>query len=239
MALPLGWEYFCFRLQPTARDLPQHRDHPEFTVSFPALTGSSRRAWRRERGSRIIQADTRGASHLSRTHGRRRSCRGMHAPPRVCARASHRRLRSNSLVVGRVVAASPRAIHSVVQDGRRGSIARLSPLVYLAPGRFGVVRETYSFPFPIDFAGSRWISRGHRCCSPGSTSVSRRWRAARAARRAESPSLDAPPSREPFSALAEELAGVGFRRPAGRGRWRWRSSLRRPRARERRRRFSS
>jgi hypothetical protein len=28
---------------------------------------------------------------------------------------------------------------------------RLSPLVYLAPGRFGILRETYSFPFPIGF----------------------------------------------------------------------------------------
>jgi hypothetical protein len=58
----------------------------------------------------------------------------------------------NSLIVGRVVSASaPRAALRGPEVDDADLLRELSLLVYLAPGRFGVVRETYSFPFPADF----------------------------------------------------------------------------------------
>ncbi|MGZ8701348.1 MAG: flavin reductase, partial [Gaiellaceae bacterium] len=59
----------------------------------------------------------------------------------------------NSLLVGHIVAAS------AAPDSLRGQdvddadlLHEIGPLVYLAPGRFGIVRESYSFPVPVDFS---------------------------------------------------------------------------------------
>ena len=58
----------------------------------------------------------------------------------------------NSLIVGRVVAAS------AAREALRGAetddaelIYRLGLLAYLAPGRLAVVRDSQAFPYPIDF----------------------------------------------------------------------------------------
>jgi flavin reductase (DIM6/NTAB) family NADH-FMN oxidoreductase RutF len=58
----------------------------------------------------------------------------------------------NSLIVGRVVAAA------AVREAVRGAevddadlVYRLGLLAYLAPGRFAVVRDSSSFPYPADF----------------------------------------------------------------------------------------
>jgi hypothetical protein len=60
----------------------------------------------------------------------------------------------SSLIVGRVVAAAAAA------DAVRGPelddadlVYRLGLLAYLAPGRFTVVRDSHSFPYPVDFRG--------------------------------------------------------------------------------------
>jgi flavin reductase (DIM6/NTAB) family NADH-FMN oxidoreductase RutF len=58
----------------------------------------------------------------------------------------------NSVIAGRVVAASaPQAALRGADVDDADLLHELGPLVYLAPGRFAVVRETNSFPFPVDF----------------------------------------------------------------------------------------
>ena len=58
----------------------------------------------------------------------------------------------NSLIVGRVVAAT------AAREALRGAevddadlVYRIGLLAYLAPGRFAIVRDSHSFPYPIDF----------------------------------------------------------------------------------------
>ena len=154
MALPLGWEnFFAFVCSPRHATYRNIEIHPEFTVSFP-------------RADRILQASMAAGARLED-----QSKPTLAAVPTFPARmvdgvlvegcvlhlecALERVIDGfgvNSLVVGRVVAAS------AARDSLRGPdvddadlLHELSPLVYLAPGRFGIVRETYSFPFPVDF----------------------------------------------------------------------------------------
>ena len=57
-----------------------------------------------------------------------------------------------SLIVGRIVAAF--AAHEALRDGEVDDadlIHRLGLLAYLPPGRFAAVRESLSFPYPLDF----------------------------------------------------------------------------------------
>jgi hypothetical protein len=58
----------------------------------------------------------------------------------------------NSLVVGRMVAASTdeRALRGHDVDDA-DLLHALPPVAYVQPGRFGVVSQTSSFPFPADF----------------------------------------------------------------------------------------
>ena len=58
----------------------------------------------------------------------------------------------NSLVAGRIVAAAaaPEAVRGPDVDDA-DLLERLRPLAYLAPGRFGIVRESYSLPYPVGF----------------------------------------------------------------------------------------
>jgi flavin reductase (DIM6/NTAB) family NADH-FMN oxidoreductase RutF len=57
-----------------------------------------------------------------------------------------------SLVVGRIVAASsPRNLLRRPGVDDADLLYEQRPLVYLAPSRFGVVSETFSFPFPVAF----------------------------------------------------------------------------------------
>jgi flavin reductase (DIM6/NTAB) family NADH-FMN oxidoreductase RutF len=154
LAMPLGWEnFFGFVCSPRHSTYCNLNVHPEFTVNFP-------------RPERILD--------VSMAAGRRlddRSKPTLAAVPVFPARTVDGVLvegcalylecelervidgfGENSLIVGRVVAAS------AAQDAVRGAdvddadlLRELAPLVYVAPGRFAAVRETYSFPFPIDF----------------------------------------------------------------------------------------
>jgi flavin reductase (DIM6/NTAB) family NADH-FMN oxidoreductase RutF len=154
LAMPFGWEnYFGFVCSPshaTYRNVVAHR---EFTVSFP-------------RADRILQASLAAGGRLEDA-----SKPTLSAVPTFPARAVDGVLvegcalylecqlerlvegfGENGLIVGKIVSAS------VPRDALRGPnvddadlLDRLKPLVYLAPGRYGVVRETYSFPFPIHF----------------------------------------------------------------------------------------
>ena len=58
----------------------------------------------------------------------------------------------NSLIVGRIIAAAavPEALRGPDVDDA-DLLHRLSPLVFLPPGRFGIVRESYTLPYPLGF----------------------------------------------------------------------------------------
>jgi flavin reductase (DIM6/NTAB) family NADH-FMN oxidoreductase RutF len=154
LAMPLGWEnYFAFVCTPRHATYRNLGVHPEFTVSFP-------------RDDRLLQASM--AAGGRRADGSKPT---LAAVPVFSARKVDGVLvegcalflecaleqvidgfGENSLIVGRVVGASaPRAALRGPEVDDADLLRELSPLVYLAPGRFGVVRETYSFPFPADF----------------------------------------------------------------------------------------
>ena len=84
----------------------------------------------------------------------------------------------NSLIVGRVVAAS------AARDALRGAevddadlVHRLGLLAYLAPGRFAVVRDSLVVPVSRSTSGASAMAadRGTARCSAGSKSTGRRW----------------------------------------------------------------
>ena len=154
MAMPLGWDgFYCFVCSPTHGTYQNLLVHPQFTVSFP-------------RHEQIMESGLAAGGRLE--GGMKPTLAAVPTfPARVvdgclvvgCALYLECELERildgfgpNSLIIGRVVAAS--ASH----DALRGSdvddadlVHRLGLLAYLAPGRFAVVRDSLSFPFPADF----------------------------------------------------------------------------------------
>lgn len=154
MAMPLGWDgYYCFACSPTHGTYRNLLAHPQFTVSFP-------------RHDQVVQS---GLSAGGRLEGGTKPT--LAAVPTFPARVVDGRLVEgcalylecelerildgfgrNSLVVGRVVAAA--APHELLRGhdvDDADLIHRGGLLAYLAPGRFAVVRDSLSFPFPADF----------------------------------------------------------------------------------------
>jgi flavin reductase (DIM6/NTAB) family NADH-FMN oxidoreductase RutF len=154
LAMPLGWKnYFGFVCSPSHATYRNVLAHREFTVSFP-------------RADRILQTSFAAGGRLE--DGSKPT---LSAVPTFPARVVDGVLvegcglylecvlervvegfADNGLIVGEIVSAS------VAREALRGSdvddadlLNDLSPLVYLAPGRYGIVRETYSFPFPMQF----------------------------------------------------------------------------------------
>jgi len=154
MAMPLGWEgFYCFVCSPQHSTYANVLAHRQFTVSFP-------------RHDQMIQTALTAAA---------RSPEGdkptLAALPTIPAQAVDGRLVSgcllylecelervldgfgpNSLVIGRVLAASAAA--DALRDADRDDadlVHRLGLVAYLAPGRFGIVRESRSFPYPAGF----------------------------------------------------------------------------------------
>lgn len=154
LAMPLGWDnYFAFVCAPSHATYRNVLAHREFTVSFP-------------RADRILQASLAAGGRLEDS-----SKPTLAAVPTFPATVVDGVLvegsvlflecelervvegfGENGLVVGAIVAAA------VARDAARGRdvddadlLHRLNPLVYMSPGRFGIVRETYSLPFPVDF----------------------------------------------------------------------------------------
>ena len=154
MAMPLGWEgFYCFVCSPRHATYRNVVEHPQFTVSFP-------------RPEQIIESSLAAGG---RFEGGVKPT--LAAVPSVPARVVDGRLVEgcslylecdlerivdgfgpNSLIVGRVAAAS------AARDALRGPevddadlVHRLGLLAYLAPGRFAVVRDSLSFPYPADF----------------------------------------------------------------------------------------
>ena len=154
LAMPLGWEgFYCFVCTPQHATYRNLRAHPQFTISFPRpeqIMESSFAA-----GGRF-EGDVKPA---------------LAAVPTAAARVVDGRIVEGcplylecelerivdgfgpaSLIVGRVVAAA------AAREALRGAevddadlVHRLGLLTYLSPGRFAVVRESLSFPYPVDF----------------------------------------------------------------------------------------
>jgi flavin reductase (DIM6/NTAB) family NADH-FMN oxidoreductase RutF len=154
MAMPLGWEgFYCFACSPRHSTYGNLVEHPQFTVSFP-------------RPGQIIESSLAAGG---RFEGDAKP--SLAAVPSVPARFVDGRLVEgcflyleceldrivdgfgpNSLIVGRVIAAS------AARDALRGPevddadlVHRLGLLAFLPPGRFAVVRDSLSFPYPADF----------------------------------------------------------------------------------------
>jgi flavin reductase (DIM6/NTAB) family NADH-FMN oxidoreductase RutF len=155
LALPLGWDnYFGFVCSPSHATYRNLEAHPQFTVSFP--------------GADLI-LETSMAAGARRPDSSKPT---LAAVPTLPARAVDGVLVAgcslyleceldrvvdgfdeNSLVVGRVIAASaPRGALRGHDVDDADLLHELRPLVYLAPGRFGVVDRTHEFPRPVGFS---------------------------------------------------------------------------------------
>jgi flavin reductase (DIM6/NTAB) family NADH-FMN oxidoreductase RutF len=154
MAMPLGWgNLFCFDCSPRHATYRNAVAQGVFTVSFPAPTmvvGASLTAsGRADDGSKPALAAL--ATFPSRV-----------VPGTLVERCYlwlecelDRVVDSfgeNSLVVGRIVAASAdeRAVRDPDEDDA-DLIRQMQLLAYVAPGRFATISDTNAFPFPVDF----------------------------------------------------------------------------------------
>ncbi len=154
LAMPLGWEnYFCFVCSPRHSTYHNIAAHQAFTVSYP-------------RPSQVLLASLAAAPRCED-----RSKPTLLALPTFPARQvdgvlvcdSYLFLECllerildgfgpNSLIIGRVVAAS--AVEEALRQQEKDESEQLfhHPLLaYLSPGRFAEVRHSSSFPFPRDF----------------------------------------------------------------------------------------
>ena len=155
LAGPLGWEnYFGFVCSPRHATYRNLATHPEFTVSFP--------------GADLILETSLAAGKRFPDHSKP----SLAAVPTFRARAVDGVLveRCNlyleckldrviddfgdsSLLAGRIVAASaPRSALRGPDVDDADLLHELRPLVFLAPGRFGAVERTQSFPYPAGFS---------------------------------------------------------------------------------------
>jgi flavin reductase (DIM6/NTAB) family NADH-FMN oxidoreductase RutF len=154
MAMPLGWEnYFGFVCTPAHATLRNVLAHREFTVSFPRADGILQATL--AAGARLEDASKPTLSALPTFPATTVDGVLVDGCVLYLECALERLVEGfgeNSLVVGEIVAAQ------ATRDSVRGPdvddadlVQRMSPLVYLAPGRFGAVRESYSLPFPLGF----------------------------------------------------------------------------------------
>lgn len=155
LASPFGWgNSFGFVCTPRHATYRNIAEHGAFTVSFP-------------RGDRILHATLAAGERLEDgskpTLGAVPTFPARHVDG-VLVEGCYLYLEceldrvidgfgKNSLIVGRIVASCARQEFVRGADGDDADLLqRLSPIVYVSPGRFGIVRETYSFPFPIGFS---------------------------------------------------------------------------------------
>lgn len=155
LATPLGWEnWFGFVCSPRHATYRNLAAHPEFTVSFPGadlILETSLAAGER-------QADSSKPSLAAVPTFPARAVDGVLVER--CGLYLECELErtidgfgENSLLVGRVLAASaPRSALRGPDVDDADLLHALRPLVYLAPGRFGVVETTHAFPLPAGFS---------------------------------------------------------------------------------------
>jgi flavin reductase (DIM6/NTAB) family NADH-FMN oxidoreductase RutF len=154
MAMPLGWDnYFCFVCSPTHATQVNAERTGEFTVSFP-------------RPGQIVETSLAAAPREADS-----SKPSLAAVPTFPAREVDGVLvedaylwlecrldriidgfGANTLVIGRVVAASVEEGALRASDSDDADVIREQPLLaYLSPGRFASVSESFSFPFHANF----------------------------------------------------------------------------------------
>ena len=161
MAMPLGWEgFYCFVCTPRHATYRNIEAHPQFTVSFPRpdqVLESSYAAGGRF-GDRC-EADAGRRSVVPARVIDGRVLDGLCARARMRARPDHRRVRAEqprrraggrSAVDAATRCAAPRWTTPISCIG--SGCSPTSP-----PGRFAVVRDSLSFPFPERLpAVARW-----------------------------------------------------------------------------------
>jgi flavin reductase (DIM6/NTAB) family NADH-FMN oxidoreductase RutF len=154
MAMPLGWDnYFCFVCSPEHATQVNAERTGEFTVSFP-------------RPGQIVETSLAAAPREADS-----SKPSLAAVPTFPAREVDGVLVQdaylwlecrldriidgfgpNTLVIGRVVAASVEEGALRASDSDDADLIREQPLLaYLSPGRFASVSESFSFPFHANF----------------------------------------------------------------------------------------
>lgn len=155
MAIPLGWDnYFGFVCSPRHRTYQNIVRTAEFTVSYP-------------RSSEVVLASLAAEPrHVDDIKP------ALQALPTLAAsqidgvffKNSYLFLEcrlitmmdgfgENSLVAGRIVAAHVHHDALRLLERDNSQISHKNPfLAYLHPGRFALIEETYSFPFPAGFA---------------------------------------------------------------------------------------
>jgi flavin reductase (DIM6/NTAB) family NADH-FMN oxidoreductase RutF len=154
MAMPLGFEgFYCFVCTPRHATYSNLRKHPQFTVSFPGpeqIIESSLAA-----GGRYEHDVKPSLAAIPSEPARVVDGRVVAGCPLYLECELERIIDgfgSMSLIVGRIVAAF--ATHEALRNGEVDDadlIHRLGLLAYLPPGRFAAVRESLSFPYPLDF----------------------------------------------------------------------------------------
>ena len=154
LAMPLGWEgFYCFVCTPRHATYRNLLAHPQFTVSFPGpeqIMESSFAA-----GGRFEDDAKPSLTAVPTAAARVVDGRIVEGCPLYLECELERIVDGfgpASLIVGRVVAAS------AAREALRGAeiddadlVHRLGLLAYLPPDRFAVVRESLSFPYPVDF----------------------------------------------------------------------------------------
>jgi flavin reductase (DIM6/NTAB) family NADH-FMN oxidoreductase RutF len=154
MATPLGWTgrfgFVCTPRHATHRNVEREG---EFTVSFPhrfqvvqaALAASRREADGTKPSLEALPTFLATTVDGALVHG----CYLF----LECELEQIVRFEEDSLVVGRIVAASARneAVRSPDRDDAE-LLRQLAPLAYVGPGRFTAVSSSLSFPFPADFS---------------------------------------------------------------------------------------
>jgi flavin reductase (DIM6/NTAB) family NADH-FMN oxidoreductase RutF len=154
MAMPLGWEgFYCFVCTPRHATYRNLRTHPQFTVSFPRpeqIMESSLAA-----GGRFEGGAKPALAAVPMVPARFVDGRVVDGCPLYLECELERIVDGfgpNSLIVGSVVSvlATRDALRSAEVDDA-DLVHSLGLLAYLSPGRFAVVRDSLSFPYPADF----------------------------------------------------------------------------------------
>lgn len=155
MASPLGWQnYYGFVCSPSHATYRNVKENEEFTVSFPRpeqVVATSMAASARE-----DDGHKPGLGALTTRRASTVECvlvEGCSVYLECVLERIVDGFGDNSLIAGRVVAASARedVLRSPERDDNELVHAE-APLVYLSPGRFGSVTTSHAFPFSIDFS---------------------------------------------------------------------------------------
>lgn len=156
MAMPLGWDnYYCFACTPRHATQQNAERTGEFTVSYPHL-------------SQVIQTGLAAGARVedgSKPGLRALSTFSASAVDGVLVEDAYLWLEcrldrvldgfgDNSLIIGRVVAASVDETGLRDPDASENDdpVAEAPLLAYLSPGRFAAITASTSFPFRADFS---------------------------------------------------------------------------------------